>query len=147
MWSPRAPRPIRMLSSFINWAANTPRALPSASRWTPTPRCGCSRKNDSRRRVSLVVPRERGDFALDFQTAKHRHCERSEAIHLSTRGAMDCFVAFAPRNDVALTSVHVLAARGARALQDNVPRDQRAQGIPGARSTPTLPCAYENHTP
>ena len=30
----------RMRSSFINSAANTPRVLPSASRWTPTPRCG-----------------------------------------------------------------------------------------------------------
>src|SRR5436190_10715221 len=29
----------------------------------------------------------------------HRHCERSEAIQLSARGAMDCFVALAPRND------------------------------------------------
>ena len=28
-----------------------------------------------------------------------RHCERSEAIHSSACGAMDCFVAVAPRND------------------------------------------------
>src|SRR6266496_6590286 len=28
-----------------------------------------------------------------------RHCERSEAIHLTACGAMDCFVAIAPRND------------------------------------------------
>src|SRR5690242_3621234 len=28
-----------------------------------------------------------------------RHCERSEAIHRAARGHMDCFVAFAPRND------------------------------------------------
>ena len=28
-----------------------------------------------------------------------RHCERSEAIHVSACGAMDCFVAVAPRND------------------------------------------------
>jgi hypothetical protein len=28
----------------------------------------------------------------------HRHCERSEAIHLTT-GKLDCFVASAPRND------------------------------------------------
>jgi hypothetical protein len=31
--------------------------------------------------------------------SRPRHCERSEAIHVSTCGAMDCFVAFAPRND------------------------------------------------
>ena len=30
--------------------------------------------------------------------APRRHCERSEAIHASTRGQMDCFVAFALRN-------------------------------------------------
>ena len=28
-----------------------------------------------------------------------RHCERSEAIHVSARGEMDCVVAVAPRND------------------------------------------------
>jgi len=28
-----------------------------------------------------------------------RHCERSEAIHVCSRGQMDCFVAKAPRND------------------------------------------------
>src|SRR5690349_24280251 len=28
-----------------------------------------------------------------------RHCERSEAIHSATCGNMDCFVAFAPRNN------------------------------------------------
>ena len=44
---------IRMRSSSISWAANTRRALPSASRWTPTPRCGCSRKNDSKRRANV----------------------------------------------------------------------------------------------
>ena len=35
-----------------------------------------------------------------------RHCERSEAIHLSLRGNMDCFVASAPRNDVEAVSHH-----------------------------------------
>src|SRR6266480_1337685 len=29
----------------------------------------------------------------------HRHCERSEAIHSSACGPMDCFIAYAPRND------------------------------------------------
>jgi hypothetical protein len=28
-----------------------------------------------------------------------RHCERSEAIHVTTSVGMDCFVASAPRND------------------------------------------------
>src|SRR5947208_9433782 len=28
-----------------------------------------------------------------------RHCERSEAIHSAACGGVDCFVAFAPRND------------------------------------------------
>ncbi len=30
---------------------------------------------------------------------RNRHCERSEAIHASTSGDVDCFVAVAPRND------------------------------------------------
>jgi hypothetical protein len=33
-----------------------------------------------------IAPRERGIM---------RHCERSEAIHLSLRGAMDCFASLA----------------------------------------------------
>src|SRR5258706_4091166 len=37
--------------SFISWAANTPRSSRAASRWTPTPRCGCSPRNGSRRRA------------------------------------------------------------------------------------------------
>src|ERR1700675_1431632 len=37
-----------------------------------------------------------------------RHCERSEAIHLTACGEMDCFVAAAPRNDGGETSnLHV----------------------------------------
>jgi hypothetical protein len=31
-----------------------------------------------------------------------RHCERSEAIHSAAKQKLDCFVASAPRNDVAL---------------------------------------------
>ena len=34
-----------------------------------------------------------------YAAAYPRHCERSEAIHLSTCRGMDCFVASAPRND------------------------------------------------
>ena len=33
-----------------------------------------------------------------------RHCERSEAIHVAAKERLDCFVANAPRNDVAPTS-------------------------------------------
>ena len=43
---------IRTRSSSISSAANTRRALPSASRWMPTPRCGCSRKNGWKRRAN-----------------------------------------------------------------------------------------------
>jgi len=46
--------------------------------------------------LGYIVPRERG-FASD---ARHRHCERSEAIHGAACRKMDCFVADAPRNDV-----------------------------------------------
>src|ERR1700682_1499151 len=44
-----------------------------------------------------------------------RHCERSEAIHL-TEESMDCFVARAPRTDAKPTCASVLAARSARAV-------------------------------
>ena len=40
-WSRKARKRIRTRSSSISWAANTPKASPSASRWMPTPRCGC----------------------------------------------------------------------------------------------------------
>jgi hypothetical protein len=33
---------------------------------------------------------------VGFATLCPRHCERSEAIHLSACGEMNCFVAFAP---------------------------------------------------
>jgi hypothetical protein len=36
----------------------------------------------------------------DFSIQCLRHCERSEAIHRGgMAGSMDCFVAYAPRND------------------------------------------------
>src|SRR6185312_5439525 len=38
-------------------------------------------------------------FLLVTLTIVVRHCERSEAIHGSASGGMDCFVACAPRND------------------------------------------------
>src|SRR6266566_1924452 len=40
-----------MPSSSTRSAANMPKASPSASRWTPTPRCGSSPKNGSKLRV------------------------------------------------------------------------------------------------
>src|SRR5258707_8058632 len=48
-----------MRSSSISSAANTHRALPSASRWTLTPRCGCSRKNGWKRRAKRSRRRRR----------------------------------------------------------------------------------------
>jgi hypothetical protein len=54
-----------------------------------------------------------------------RHCERSEAIHLSASGGMDCFVAGAPRNDDQ-THLRIPAARFARALQIVSPRNEGA---------------------
>ena len=43
----------------------------------------------------VVVAEELGERGKEVI----RHCERSEAIHLSACGTMDCFVACAPRND------------------------------------------------
>jgi hypothetical protein len=45
--------------------------------------------------LGRIAPREREGVCFISQ----RHCERSEAIQLSLRSKMDCFVARAPRND------------------------------------------------
>jgi hypothetical protein len=44
-------------------------------------------------------PHWRDPLALPTLRNYPRHCERSEAIHVTACGGMDCFVAFAPRND------------------------------------------------
>ena len=44
-------------------------------------------------------PHWRDPLALPTLRTYPRHCERSEAIHVTACGGMDCFVAFAPRND------------------------------------------------
>ncbi len=74
---------------------------------------------------------------------RRRHCEHSEAIHLSTRGGMDCFAAlamtgmgsdsnFKQREDVSLrsrgTNCPSFASLSALSLK-------RAQGKPGAGCT------------
>jgi hypothetical protein len=68
----------------------------------------------------------------------HRHCERSEAIHLSPRGKMDCFVAFAPRNDGSYLSP--LAGRGKIASPDAI-------RVRGYRSIDRAPWPREPLTP
>ena len=54
-WSRKAPRPIPTRSSSTRWAANTRRASPSASPWTRTRRCVCSRKCGWKRRASAYL--------------------------------------------------------------------------------------------
>ncbi|SIO03784.1 hypothetical protein SAMN05443247_01557 [Bradyrhizobium erythrophlei] len=76
-----------------------------------------------------------------------RHCERSEAIHLSASGGMDCFVAGAPRNDDQ-THLRIPAARFARALQIVSPRNEGA-GNAGCTLHPrsrVQNCAKKTHT-
>src|SRR5207244_2635774 len=67
-------------------------------------------------------------FGFTCQTAQHRHCERSEAIHVTTRERLDCFVAVAPRNDAKHRSAFPRHAF-ARVLHLLCPSEpQRAQG-------------------
>jgi hypothetical protein len=64
------------------------------------------------------------------------------------RRKLDCFVAFAPRNDVASISDMPprIPRRDAPGLCINCPRQQRAQGMPGARCTRSLACKVKKHT-
>src|SRR6201999_975743 len=73
-----------------------------------------------------------------------RHCERSEAIHSSACGAMDCFVA----SLLAMTRVcaRIPAARNVRALPIVTLEKQRVQGMPGARRTHCLACKQKRRT-
>src|ERR1700732_3614414 len=75
---------------------------------------------------------------LGREISRNRHCERSEAIHGSTKASMDCFVV----SLLAMTSkicVRVLAAGCARVVQASFRlRDQRAQGMPGAQCARSL---------
>ena len=66
-----------------------------------------------------------------------------EAIHLSTRGTMDCFVAFAPRNDVQMR-LRIPAALSRPSCASMCPSEEsRAQGKPGACCTRSLACKVE----
>jgi hypothetical protein len=81
----------------------------------------------------------RAFFGFEFQKARERDASNvviasvSEAIHAATCTArVDCFVAFAPRNDAG-THLRHLAARTAPELCRRVSlKEQRAQGMPGA---------------
>jgi hypothetical protein len=59
---------------------------------------------------------------------------------------MDCFVAYAPGNDVEIC-VRDLAARFHASFAGSVaPSNQRAQGMPGARCARSLVCEIAEHT-
>jgi hypothetical protein len=65
----------------------------------------------------------------------HRHCERKRSNPASRRARiLDCFVAFAPRNDVGARP----RSRGAKrpSSGQTPPSMKRAQGMPGARNAP-----------
>jgi hypothetical protein len=59
---------------------------------------------------------------------------------MGQQGSVDCFVAFAPRND---GKIHhrILAARCVRVVQQTSALKQRAQGMPGARCARSLVCS------
>src|ERR1700691_2232799 len=73
-----------------------------------------------------------------------RHCERSEAIHVTTKERMDCFVALL----LAMTAGHTSASSPRDAPEFCVflraPKKQRAQGKPGARCTRSRACSVES---
>src|SRR5712675_1111207 len=52
------------------------------------------------RALAIAVTVHSISLAPSASKLHQRHCERSEAIQLSTVCGMDCFVASAPRNDV-----------------------------------------------
>jgi hypothetical protein len=73
--------------------------------WIPGLRQDGASRNDERK-----FPRALSRF--NFQTALHRHCERSEAIHGAARKT-GLLRRFAPRNDVAPISDTPPPSRGA----------------------------------
>jgi hypothetical protein len=73
-----------------------------------------------RARKSQLIPVIPRAPACPVHRHLHRHCERQRSNPLSVPRIrrMDCFVASAPRNDVATkTNLRILAARNARAMR------------------------------
>ena len=69
-----------------------------------------------------------------------RHCERSEAIHLSASGGMDCFASLAMTMPKFKTHLRIPAAQLPGFCQTVSLQKQREQGMPGARCTRGLVC-------
>jgi hypothetical protein len=81
--------------------------------------------------------REQGTLGLDanFQTATTVIASEAKQS-MPAAGKMDCFVAFAPRNDVE-THLHIPAAQS-RPSRASIFRPVRAWGMPGAHRTRSL---------
>jgi hypothetical protein len=88
--------------------------------------------------VITVVPRIGG--GIQYAAASPRHCERSEAIHLSAERMAGLPRRFAPRNDVVRHALLISRRDAPEVFHFVVPRNQRAQGRPGARCTRGLAC-------
>ena len=89
---------------------------------------------------------ERMISASIFKQPWSRHYERSEAIHCRTTKKMDCFVAYAPRNDVNnLRRTVAFSLRDPREFfHRRAPPKQRAQGMPDAQSTRSRACRIDS---
>ena len=115
------------------------------------------------RRVRMLIEQMVGYAALTHPTIQmrlsnsqslrrslNRHCERSEAIHFSACCGMDCFVAYAPRNDD-LAGFKYQTARGqASAFSrreapelcvDFALETTRGRREDRVRAAPAVPCA------
>ena len=117
--------------------------------------CAARQTRDRRRRADRNYKSGRSAVALRVEgievfeqavlterrpCSSSRHCERSEAIHVSEcEVTMDCFVAFAPRNDVDMRfaiSRHIVP----EVCIFVSPRNQRAQGS-RVLAAPAVSCA------
>jgi hypothetical protein len=64
-----------------------------------------------------------------------------EAIHGAASGELDCFVAYAPRNDGQRTQLHDIAARSARIMQKLFALENRGRREDRVRAAPAVSCA------
>jgi hypothetical protein len=95
---------------------------------------------------SATSRRERApDIASDsnFKQPITVIASESEAIQ-SHKARMDCFVAFAPRNDVKTHFRDLAAILPEFCYQHPLSENQRAQGMPGAQRARSLACKIKS---
>ncbi len=137
-----APTYLNEMAPFRPFAAKAPCNVGDGINGPP-----CRMRLRSMPLILLLYPRPPSSPIL----LQSRHCERSEAIHVATQRKNGLLRRFAPRNDGAQISGTALPSRGLTRvmLQSSAQRNQRAQGMPGARCTRGLVCKdaqKETHT-